>query len=228
MLRNVLSLFYPRGCHACGKSLVLGEECICTFCLLHLPRTNFHTEHDNPLLRIFQGRVPIKTGTALFYYQKGCKVQQLIHQFKYKGYTEIGLYLGRMMGKELLASGFCQGIDWVLPVPLHPAKLHQRGFNQSELFARGISEATGIPLLADALVKITATTSQTRKSRFMRWQNVESVFALRDGQRLENCNLLLADDVITTGATMEAAIHKLLEVPGVKVWVVAIAMAAQQ
>jgi ComF family protein len=224
LFKDFLALFYPRTCNACGKTLVSDEECICTFCQYHLPKTQLHLEQENKLTQVFWGRVSIVTGTALYYYQKGGKVQHLIHQFKYRGKTDVGEHLGEVLGRSLRDTPLYSPLHMVVPIPLHPAKKHKRGFNQSEVFGRGIARAMDIPLVTDALLRVTATTTQTRKARFRRWENVESVFHVARPQALENKNILLVDDVVTTGSTLEASAQKLLAVPGTRIWIATIAM----
>ncbi len=224
LIQALLALFYPRLCNACGESLLSGEECICTFCQFHLPRTHLHEHQGNKFSQIFWGRVSIETATALYYYQKGGKVQHLIHQLKYRGRKEIGRYLGKALGYDLKQAAPFARLDLVIPVPLHAARQRQRGFNQSEVFGQGIAQAMNLPLVNDALIRATATATQTRKTRFRRWQNVETVFQVVKPELLENKNLLLVDDVVTTGSTLEACATQLLKVPGVKVWIATIAM----
>jgi ComF family protein len=226
LLFDFIALFYPKCCPACGQTLLSGEKCICIFCQFHLPRTNFHLNPDNRFSQIFWGRIGIVTGTALFYYQKGCKVQNLIHEFKYKGKTDIGLFMGEQLGRTIQNSIHYKGLDMIIPVPLHKSRLKVRGFNQSEIFGKGISNILKIPLCIDALLRVNATTTQTRKSRFLRWQNVETVFRVSRPEILENKNILLIDDVLTTGATLEAAARELLSIRGVKIWLATIAITA--
>jgi ComF family protein len=224
-VNDFISLFYPRLCYACNRALIRQEECICSFCRYHLPQTNLHKEFDNAVSQIFWGRLPIETATSLFYFQKKGKVQNLIHQFKYKGKKDIGLYLGRMLGQQIKQSTFYDKTDVIIPVPLHAVKQHKRGFNQSEIIAQGISESLNKPLMVNNLVRIAKTDSQTRKSRFRRWQNVETVFHVKYPEKLKNLNILLVDDVITTGSTLESCGQKLMEVEGVKLWIATLAMA---
>ncbi len=221
-VKNFLSLIYPVGCELCACSLVEGEDCICSTCWYELPKTDFHHDAENPLTRIFWGRVEIETGTALFYYQKGGKVQDLIHRLKYKGRQEIGHYLGKRLGQYILASPLYQKLDCIVPVPLHPLRRRKRGFNQSETFGEGLSKVLDIPLNNNALQRISATSTQTRRRRFMRWENVESVFDLHTPESLENKNILLVDDVITTGSTMEACAQTLLSAKGANIFMAAI------
>ncbi len=224
LIIDFFSLFFPRACNACGKTLARGEECICTYCLFHLPHTHFSMHKENRVTEIFWGRVSIETGSALFFFQKGGKVQKLIHRFKYKGFRDIGRFLGTIHGGELKKSVFYQGLDLVVPVPLHPNKVRKRGFNQSEVYGEGIAHSLNIPLVSKALLRTIPTASQTRKTRFRRWENVESVFHIPDSGVFENKNILLVDDVLTTGSTLEACAQKLLEIKGARVWLATIAI----
>lgn len=225
IIKDFAILFFPPLCNACSRMLLSGEFCLCSFCAAALPRTGLHLQKENRLAEIFWGRVRIETGTSLYYYHKGGLVQSLIHRLKYSDATEVGLFAGRVLGRLLHRSPLYSGLDLILPVPLHPARLKARGYNQSEWFGRGLSEAMNIPLRCDLLVRETATETQTRKRRFRRWENVASAFAVSDPGEVEHKNILLADDVLTTGSTLEACAGKLLEHPGVRVWVATIAAA---
>lgn len=225
-LNDFFALFFPRTCHACGETLVSGEHCICTFCQFHLPFARLNREKENKLTEIFWGRVPIETGAPLFFFHKGGKVQHLIHRFKYKGFREIGHFLGVLHGNDLRESPYYQGLHMVIPVPLHPAKLRKRGFNQSEIFAGGLAESLHIPMVTDGLLRIIPTSTQTRKTRFRRWENVESVFHIPDPSVFKNKNILLVDDVVTTGSTLEACTQRLLQIEGARVWLATIAITA--
>ncbi|MDR4988087.1 MAG: phosphoribosyltransferase family protein [Bacteroidales bacterium] len=176
------------------------------------------------MTKIFWGRVCLETGTSLYYFQKGGKVQRVIHQFKYKGNTALGFYLGEMLGRDLRSSGFYEDIDCILPVPLHPKRERMRGFNQSEVIARGIAASMSVPCHPSWLIRKKATATQTRRARFSRWQNVAEVFETPSPELLVNKSVLLVDDVITTGSTLEACAQKLLAVEGVRVWVATLAI----
>lgn len=199
------------------------EDCICTHCLYHLPKTNFHLYPDNPVIRLFWGRTPVFSASSLFSFSKGGKVQQLVHQLKYRGKREIGVSLGKFYGNELKQSPLFSGVEMVIPVPLHVKKLKRRGYNQSEIFGQGVAKSMNIEVPKNVLIRITPTETQTQKSRFARWKNVEEVFKVSQPEKIKNKHVLLVDDVITTGATMEACANKILEIPGTKVSVAAIA-----
>jgi len=224
LFHNFFALFYPHSCHSCGESLVSNEDCICTTCKIKLPFTFYSKEKENKLTQFFWGRMPVESGAALLYFQKGGNVQHLIHQFKYKGYQEIGNLLGLMLGAELKESQYYQGLDVVVPVPLHPAKMKTRGFNQSEVFGGGLAEALGIKQVSDGLVRVISTSTQTKKTRFKRWENVKTVFEINNPNQFENKNILLVDDVVTTGATLEACANMLLQIKGTKLWLATIAV----
>lgn len=223
LTQNILSLFYPRLCASCGDALQQNENYICLNCMLHLPETQFHKEHFNPLRSLFDGRAPVEEVTALMSFKKSNHVQKILHNLKYKGEKEIGKVLGEYFGGQLITEERYRGIQYILPIPLHPKKLRKRGYNQSEWIAMGLSKGMGIPYLTDVLVRTHYTDTQTRKNRFARWQNVKEVFEVQNPEKVSFTHVLLCDDVLTTGATTEAAIHKLLEVEGVKVSVVTLA-----
>ncbi len=222
---NILSLFYPRLCVGCGDALQHHEEHLCTHCLLHLPETNFHKEHDNPLKLIFAGRVNVEEVAAYLLYKKGNTVQQILHNLKYKGKKELGAFLGFQYGQLLVAEPRFQTIDYIIPIPLHPKKQRKRGYNQSEWIAKGLSQGMGIPYLTDVLVRTHFTETQTRKSRFNRWENVKEVFQIQNEEKVRGKHLLICDDVLTTGATTEAAIAQLLQIEEVTVSVITLASA---
>jgi ComF family protein len=222
---DFLSLIYPRICMACGKSLMKYEKCICTFCMYHLPRTDFHKDHENAVSKLFWGKISIEQAAAFLYFHKKGKVQHLMHQMKYKGKSEIGVYIGKLYGKELLISDWVSTINYIVPVPLHPKKQKIRGYNQSEMFATGLGEALKIPVDIHTLVKTTSTETQTKKSRFSRWENVKEVFAVQNADHFKNKHILLVDDVITTGATIESCVTKLLQTEGIKISIAAMAFA---
>jgi ComF family protein len=225
-LDNIFSMFYPRLCVGCGNALRQNEELLCTHCLLHLPETHYHQQQENPLRNVFAGRVPVREVTSLMFYNKGSIVQHILHHLKYKGKKEVGRYLGRYYGQQLRQEERFRSVDYILPIPLHPRKQRKRGYNQSEWIAMGLSEGLGKPYLTDVLVRTHFTDTQTKKSRFNRWENVKEVFAVQNPEKIRYKHVLVCDDVLTTGATMEAAIQHLIEVEGVTVSVVTLATAS--
>jgi len=202
-----------------------GEDVICLNCLYHLPQTHFETDRDNPMEKHFWGRINLNRATALYLFQKGSKVQHLIHQLKYKGRTEIGVRLGKISGRKLMDSNEFSNVSIIIPVPLHPARERARGYNQSDFFAKGISEEMQIPWSRKILYRSVFRQSQTRKSRFERWKNVENIFQLSDKAEIANKHILLVDDVMTTGSTIESCVKALQQADNVKVSVVTIASA---
>lgn len=209
-LNDFIELFFPRICLVCGTNLLSQEELVCLQCLHELPRTNFHLEERNPVAELFYGRVRIEYATAFFAFNKGSKYQKLIHALKYKGMKEVGVLLGNHFGADLVKSSFFSDVDIVCPVPLHPKKEKKRGYNQSEFIASGIASRMGKPLSVGNLVRRIYTDSQTRKGRFERWENVDGIFELSDAEEFEGKHILLVDDVVTTGSTLEACATAIL------------------
>ncbi len=224
---DFISLIFPQVCNSCGKLLFKNEEIICTKCLYKLPKTNFHKNNDNPVMQIFWGRIELHSAAAFLNFTKSGKVQRLIHQLKYKSKTEVGVLLGELYGKDLKKADLYKSIDVVIPVPLHWKKQKKRGFNQSDVFGRGIAKSMNIKLDTKSLIRNVDTATQTKKTREQRWENVRDVFELKNGKQLEDKHILLIDDVITTGSTMEASANTLLTIPGVKVSVATIAFASK-
>jgi ComF family protein len=222
---DFLSLLFPRLCYACGNHLSRNENLICTECYILIPRTGYHLEPNNPVEKLFWGRCRIEKAAAFSFYSKGSRIRNLIHNLKYKGIRDVGYELGRIYGVTLKNSDFTDDIDIIIPVPLHPSKKRIRGFNQSDIISEGISEATGLPVDKMSLSRITVSSTQTKKSRYERWTNVEGIFSVADATNLRGKHVLLVDDVITTGSTIESCTTELLKTEGVRVSVVALAVA---
>jgi len=223
-LSGFTGLFFPTICPAC-KFRMSDEILLCLKCESHLPETNFHLNMDNPVAKTFWGRVPVKAATALYYYNKGSKVQNLIHQIKYKGNQKLGVFAGKKLGNILNNSEHFKNIDLIIPVPLHPKKLKIRGFNQSTCIANGISAAIDKPVVELAVSRVSFTNTQTRKNRTDRWQNVKDVFEVTDNEILKGKNILVVDDVITTGATLEALLYKIQQQTNAQFYVASLAYA---
>ena len=225
VIEGFTGLFLPNICACCYNSLTRGEKYLCSHCLHELPATNFHRETDNPVAQIFWGRAMVENATSVYFFRKGNRVQKLVHQIKYRGQKEMGTVLGRKMGESLQDSNFSK-VDIIAPVPLHPKKFRKRGYNQSEWIARGVAETLDIPMDVQTLVRRFFTDTQTRKKRFDRWENVNAGFILNNPENFAGRHILLIDDVITTGATLEACIHAVLLAEGSKVSVVTLAFAS--
>jgi ComF family protein len=226
-IEDFISILYPRVCAACGNSLFKHEEIICTYCLYHLPKSNYHLLEESPLDKVFWGRVQLENTAALYIFHKKGKVQHLIHQLKYKGRMDVGIHLGKLLGAELIKSDKFKDVTKIVPVPLHPGKQRKRGYNQSEQIAIGLAKAMNIEMDATSFIRTINTETQTRKSRFARWENVKEIFKVTTPGELANRHILLIDDVITTGATLESAAHILLAIEGVKLSVACIGYARE-
>jgi ComF family protein len=222
----ILSLLLPRTCPACSRILKDWEECLCLVCLGKLPVTRFHEESGNKMAEMFWGRVRLQQATAWFYFRKGSIYQDALHKLKYNDRPDIGFLLGRQYGYELNQSRVFIKPDLMVPVPLNPKKLRSRGYNQSDAIAKGLSAGLKISMDQTVLTRPMQTATQTRKSRYDRYLNVSGKFRVADPALLENKHILIIDDVITTGATLEACAEELLKIPGVTVSVAALAWAS--
>ena len=224
-LADFTALLFPQLCPACGESLMAGEHIICTDCRFNLPFTNFHLQPDNIVARQFWGKVNLEAAYALYYFAKGGKVQNLMHHFKYKGMQQIGVLLGNIAGAQLVKNDIFKTVDVIIPVPLHKKRLKQRGYNQSTCFADGLAQKLNAVVDESSLIRPRATETQTHKSRFSRFENMQEVFAVINPEKLINKHVLLVDDVITTGSTLEACAVQLLKIEGLKLSIATIAYA---
>ena len=207
---SFLHLLFPHVCAGCGSDLLNEESLLCIRCMADLPETNFQAHINNPVEKIFWGRLPLVSAAAGYYFKKESLLQQLIHQFKYKGNKDLGLQLGRMLGKYLVRSDRFNA-DALVPLPLFPVKERKRGYNQATVLCEGMAETMKIPVLKNAIIRPQHTETQTKKGRIERWENMEGKFVLQDTTVIDNKHLLLVDDVITTGATLEACGAELLK-----------------
>jgi len=202
-IQDFASLFFPRYCLACSGPLVKGEDIICTLCIADFPKTNYHVMPTNPIEDRLAGRLPILHAWAFLKFRKHGIVQKLLHQLKYNNHPEIGVSLGKIFGYELKKAGFGTEFDLIVPVPLHESRKRKRGYNQSSKFAEGLSYAMGISWSETVSIRKSKTPTQTQKSKIERWENVKNVFSVSP-DLIFGKKVLLVDDVITTGATLEA------------------------
>lgn len=210
ILGDFVSLFFPNPCLACSDALVKGEAIICTRCMLEMPQTGYHNDMENPLLQRLSNRIPLQYAMALFKFSKSGRVQHLLHELKYKNHPEIGTILGCLYGEKIMESRVLRDINLIVPVPLHPLRRRKRGYNQSAKFAEGLSEKLGSPFSDDIMVRKLGTETQTLKTKLSRWENMVDVFSLQNKTSLADKKILLVDDVITTGSTLEACANVLL------------------
>jgi ComF family protein len=213
---SVLHLLFPHVCMGCGSDILNEETVLCMRCMDAMPETNFELHQNNPVEKLFWGRLPLTAATAQFYFTKESLMQHLMHQFKYKGNKDLGLQLGRLMGTRLKNTNRFSAIDALVPLPLFPAKEKRRGYNQATVLCDGMAEAMGIPVLDKIVTRPQHTETQTKKGRIERWKNMEGKFILSNAEAIKNKHLLLVDDVVTTGATLEACGNELLKAENVK------------
>ncbi len=223
---DFLNLFIPSKCLNCGINLHEHENYTCKECLFKIPKTNFYKNKDNPVSQIFWGRVNLEYAFSFYYFTKGSILQGLIHEVKYRNAKELAYELGREFGNELIGSNFHKQIDLIIPVPLHPKKEKKRGYNQSDWIARGIGDVLNIPVSGQVLARSIHTSTQTKKTRVQRWDNVKDAFVVADKTKIENKHVVILDDVLTTGATLEACASQLLQVAGTKVSIISLAYAS--
>lgn len=222
-LKELLNVFFPDLCLICDNNLTFNEETLCTFCRVDLPFTNFSSESNNVAERTFYGRIKLEAVTSLLFYRKKGKTQQLIHQLKYKNQQKIGALTALMLAEELKNNPRFNDLDGVIIVPMHPKKERKRGYNQVTVFGKTLAKELKIPFIENILVKTSTTTSQTFKSRLQRFQDFEGKFHLTNITELENKHILLVDDVITTGATIESCAIELFKTKNIKISIATIA-----
>ena len=222
---DFINLMFPDLCVVCGSSLQKNEHQLCVSCLHEIPKTNYHLIDENPIEKRFWGKVPIYRATSYFFFQKGSSFQKLLHILKYKGNKEIGELMGKYAAIDLLDSADFTSIDVILPVPLHPGKYKLRGYNKSEWIGKGLSVVLNRPMDTSTLIRARENTTQTKKTVFERYENTEGIFELKDTTVLAGKHVLLVDDVLTTGSTLEACVRALLETPEIKISIFTLAVA---
>jgi len=215
--KDIFNIFFPEVCLCCKEHLVNNETTICLTCRHDLPLTNFSFEEENLVEKSFYGRIPIENATALFYFTKKGNVQLLIHELKYNKQQQVGNFIGNWLGDEIVESNRFKGLDYIIPVPLHRKKLKSRGYNQVTTFGESLAKKLNVSYNSTFLVKISSTKTQTKKLRLDRWKNVQELFFVQNNSNLENKHILLIDDIITTGATLEACCKAFNNIKGLKI-----------
>ncbi len=216
-------LFFPHVCAGCGTDNISRQSPVCVHCINSLPLTNFHLHANNPVEKYFWGRIPVAGAASLCHFTEGSVIQHLLHQLKYKGNKETGYFLGRVMGAALNATSRFRDIDVIIPLPLYAERQKKRGYNQSALLCTGIGSVLQRPVIDDAIIRLAATETQTHKNRIERWANMEGKFELIKPAAVAGKHVLLVDDVITTGATLEACGQEIVKAAGVKLSIATLA-----
>ncbi len=224
MLRDLAYLFYPIYCASCNGALYKNEKLLCTTCRHELPLGNFHNVNAKKIEKVFYGRVKIENAASLFIFQKDSLIQNLIHNLKYKGREEIGEELGKWLGEKLAQNPDYQKIDVVIPVPLHKKRLRERGYNQVKKFGIEIAEKLNASYIDSVLKKNSYHKKQSKHNKGSRWINISETFGIQNESLVANKHILLVDDIITTGATIEACIEALKAIPNIKISIATMAI----
>lgn len=249
-LEGFLDVILPRTCIVCGRQLVPKENICCTMCTINMPLTNYKACQGNPLERIFWGKIPIVKANAYMHYYPGTLYAQIIRKLKYKNRTNIGIYLGRLTATDLKQTDFFEDIDYIIPIPLAKSRQFSRGYNQSEIIAKGIKQITNIPIDTKSIIRKKANKKQAQTQKINRYENVKDIFKLRipctneegnpdpikmlsptkrtdktTNHPLENKHILLVDDVTTTGATLLSCGKVLANIPGIRISILCVAIA---
>ena len=214
---DLVGLFLPRRCAGCDNGLMRSEQCLCLICMEDLPRTRFHDDPLNSVEQLFRGKVELAAASSFLHFSSKGMVQRMLHRVKYQHDMQLGLFMGRLMAEDLMTSTRFKDVDSFLPVPLHPRKEHMRGYNQSQVLVDGMRQRWPLPSIGKGLVRVVRTPSQTKRSRLDRWLNVKEAFHLPDPERLRGKHVLIVDDVVTTGATLEGCVKALSVVPDIRI-----------
>ncbi|MFV5694350.1 ComF family protein [Flavobacterium sp. LB3P122] len=225
MFESIINLFFPKVCSGCSSFLVINENVICTVCRHDIPLTNHHLNPENDAFKKFYGRIPVLHTSALFYFHKKGIVQELIHNLKYKGHQEIGTILGEWYAEDLKNIQLLKTVDEIIPVPLHRRKLKERGYNQVTAFGKALSSSLNLEYNDSLLIRNVYSKTQSKKNLLGRSEGIETIFDVTFTEKDHDKHFLLIDDVITTGATLEACSHALLKIPGIKISIICMAMA---
>ncbi len=225
MFQSIINLFFPKSCSGCDTILLTNEKVICTICRHNIPLTNHHLLVENEAFKKFYGRIPVEHTSAFLYFHKKGIAQKLIHNLKYKGHEEIGTILGYWYADDLKEIISNLKADEIIPVPLHPKKQKERGYNQVTTFGKSLSEQFNLAYNESILFRKVYSKTQSKKNLLGRTENIESIFDVQFSEKNHNKHFVLIDDVITTGATLEACGRALLKIPGAKISIICMAMA---
>jgi len=225
LFTDFIALLYPEICIGCGDALLHNDRMICLKCSIDLPHTHFESVNENPIERLFWFKVKIEEATSGYFFSKKSKIQNMIHSFKYNGNDLAAEFMGELLAETLIKSSRFKSIDAIIPVPLHPLKLKKRGYNQAEKIAIGMSRILESPVDTHSLIREQHSDTQTKKALFNRWENVSSIFKITSSNTLENKHILLVDDVITSGSTIESCANQILQISNTKVSIASLALA---
>jgi len=224
IFKDITHIFFPNICMCCKNTLKNNEKIICSYCLHELPLTNYTLTNSNAVLKIFYGRIALENATALLYYHKKGIVQNLIHNLKYRNQQTIGSFIGKWLGTEMKESNQFTNIDYIVPIPLHKKRLKERGYNQVTTFGKVLAKILDVSYIENVIIRKSANKTQTHKGRFDRWKNVTELFYLTNLSFFENKHILLIDDIITTGATIEACYNELIKTKNIKISIAVMAI----
>lgn len=225
MLEAFLSLIYPHTCAGCNKTLHPHEDCVCLQCKVQLPRTYFENQSGNFIEKLFWGKMEVERASAHYFFHQDSTIQRLMHHLKYDNKPQIGFVLGKLVGADWRKKNYFSDVDLIMPIPLHMKKLRKRGYNQAAEIAKGMAEMLDVEMSTHHLIRTVYTDTQTRKSTFDRWKNVNAIFQINQPHTLKNKHVLIVDDVVTTGSTLQAAAFELKALKDVKVSVATVAVA---
>jgi len=226
ILKDIVDFIFPRFCITCEDRLSTQEQYLCLSCLAKLPRTNLHLQKENRMEQLFWVRLPIENAVSFFFYDAE-NVRKIIWDFKYNSQPKVATYLGELYAHEIASSGFFDGIDCIIPIPLATLRYLKRGYNQSEEIAKGINKETGIPIIKDAVKRTKNNITQTHLDKQERQENVEGIFKLCKPEKIRGKHILIIDDVITTGATVCSLGKTLMQAGDIKISVLSLALAGQ-